>query len=79
VPAPVVPETAWQIEQHPGPSLRSGLPPAHPPAASSSSSTSTRCDTSGMLPTWTKRAPFDRRVGNPNVAKGTVALWSFLS
>jgi len=25
------------------------------------------------------RAPFDRRVGNPNVTKDTVAPWSFLS
>jgi hexokinase len=37
----------------------------------------THGDTSGMLPTWT--TPFDRRVGNPNVANGTVAPWSFLS
>jgi hypothetical protein len=32
-----------------------------------------------MLATWTPRAPFDGRVGNPNFAKGTVAPWTFLS
>jgi hypothetical protein len=33
----------------------------------------------GDAPTWTTRAPLDRLVSNPNVAKGTVAPWSFLS
>jgi hypothetical protein len=36
-------------------------------------------DPPDQLPTWTTRAPLDRRVGNPNVANGTVAPWSFLS
>jgi hypothetical protein len=52
-------------------SLRLAFPARRPDA--------THGDTSGMLPTWTTRAPFDRRVGNPNVANGTVAPWSFLS
>src|SRR2546430_14291477 len=33
----------------------------------------------GDAPGLDKARAFDRRVGNPNVAKGTVAPWSFLS